>query len=88
MPMMPVTTMSSGAGIAAPALCEPGGDGLRVRGEHFADSARRIDWVRYGVFGAELEALEAEQHFEVEELSFREELMTCLLYTSPSPRDS
>ena len=35
-----------------------GGDGLRVRGEHFANSARRLDWVRYGVAGAELEALD------------------------------
>ena len=33
-----------------------GGTGLRVRGQHFATSVRRIDWVRYGVAGAELEA--------------------------------
>ena len=45
-------------GASLPHASVAGGDGLRVRGEHFADSARRIDWVRYGVVGAELEALE------------------------------
>ena len=44
------------SGVRLPLANVSGGFGLRVRGKHFTLSAERVDWVRYGLPGAEMYA--------------------------------